>query len=89
MNSSSDPLDFTDRYAWRSWLQELLATEAEAWLVAELEAALRREKGALAAYRGLPDSKKKQYMYWLQSAKREQTKLKRIEEVVKQVLDSP
>jgi uncharacterized protein YdeI (YjbR/CyaY-like superfamily) len=52
----------------------------------DLEAALRRKKGALAAYRNLPDSKKKQYLYWLQSAKREQTKLKRIEEIVRQVL---
>ncbi len=54
----------------------------------ELEAALREKKGALAAYRGLPDSKKKQYIYWLQSAKREETKSKRIEAIVKQVLDA-
>jgi uncharacterized protein YdeI (YjbR/CyaY-like superfamily) len=52
----------------------------------ELEAALRRKQGALAAYRHLPDSKKKQVLYWLQSAKRKQTKLKRIEEILRQVL---
>jgi uncharacterized protein YdeI (YjbR/CyaY-like superfamily) len=51
----------------------------------ELEAALRRKKGAIAAYRALPNSKKKQYVYWIQSAKREQTVLKRVEQVVKQV----
>jgi uncharacterized protein YdeI (YjbR/CyaY-like superfamily) len=53
----------------------------------ELEAVLRRTKGAIAAYRNLPDSKKKQYMYWVQSAKREQTKLKRIKQIVKHVID--
>jgi uncharacterized protein YdeI (YjbR/CyaY-like superfamily) len=52
----------------------------------ELVAALRQKKGAIAAYRGLPDSKKKQYVYWIQSAKRDQTRRKRIEEIVKRVL---
>jgi uncharacterized protein YdeI (YjbR/CyaY-like superfamily) len=52
----------------------------------ELEAALRQKRGALAAYRDLTDTKKKQYLYWLQSARREGTKRKRIEEIVKQVL---
>jgi len=53
----------------------------------ELETALRRTKGAITAYRKLPDSQKKQYVYWLQSAKQEQTKVKRIMEIVKQVID--
>ncbi len=52
----------------------------------ELETALRRRKGAIAAYRELPPSKKKQCIYWLQSAKRNDTKRKRIEEIVNQVL---
>ncbi len=51
----------------------------------ELRAALRRKKGAIAAYRSLPDSQKKQYVYWIQSAKREQTKRKRIAEIVRKV----
>jgi uncharacterized protein YdeI (YjbR/CyaY-like superfamily) len=54
---------------------------------AELEAALRRRKGAIAAYRNLPESQKKQYMYWIQSAKLEQTKRKRIEEIIKRVIE--
>jgi uncharacterized protein YdeI (YjbR/CyaY-like superfamily) len=54
----------------------------------ELETALRLKRGALAAYRELTDTKKKQYLYWLQSAKREETKRKRIKEIVKQVLKS-
>lgn len=52
----------------------------------ELEAALRRKQGALQAYRGLPNSKKKQYIYWLQSAKGEQTKRKRIARIVREVV---
>jgi uncharacterized protein YdeI (YjbR/CyaY-like superfamily) len=52
----------------------------------DLEAALRRTKGAVAAYRNLPDSKKKQYVYWVQRAKRMETKKKRIGEIVKLVL---
>jgi uncharacterized protein YdeI (YjbR/CyaY-like superfamily) len=47
-----------------------------------LEAALRQHEGALAAYRALPDSRKKQYIYWLQRAKREETKQRRIQKIV-------
>jgi uncharacterized protein YdeI (YjbR/CyaY-like superfamily) len=54
---------------------------------AELQAALRRRKGALAAYRSLPDSHKKRYVYWIQSAKRDETKRKRIEKIVREVLE--
>jgi len=43
----------------------------------DLEKALRKIGGALSAYWALPDSCKKQYIYWLQSAKREATKQKR------------
>jgi uncharacterized protein YdeI (YjbR/CyaY-like superfamily) len=185
MEEKSSPLDFSDRLAWRSWLEDHHATSSEAWLIIqrvgskleglsldqaveealcygwidgklqrlddqryllrfsprkpnsvwsirniqrveelvrrgvmteagmtavqegkksgqweaaidrentdvippELEAALRRRKGAIAAYRNLPESQKKQYMYWIQSAKREQTKGKRIEEIIKKVLE--
>jgi uncharacterized protein YdeI (YjbR/CyaY-like superfamily) len=51
-----------------------------------LESALRKEAGALSAYRSLPASRKKQYIYWLQTAKREETKQKRIRKIVDQVL---
>lgn len=51
----------------------------------ELELALEQQPGALSAYRALPDSRKKQYIYWLQQAKREETKQKRIQKIVKQV----
>jgi uncharacterized protein YdeI (YjbR/CyaY-like superfamily) len=52
----------------------------------ELEAALRRRKGAIAAYRALPASRKKQYIYWLQSAKRAVTRRKRIAKIVEEVM---
>jgi uncharacterized protein YdeI (YjbR/CyaY-like superfamily) len=51
----------------------------------DLEAALRAREGALAAYRSLPASRKKQYIYWLQSAKRPATKERRIERIVDEV----
>jgi uncharacterized protein YdeI (YjbR/CyaY-like superfamily) len=51
-----------------------------------LERSLRRKKGGLAAYRGLPKSRKKQYIFWLQSAKREETKNRRIQKIVEEVL---
>jgi uncharacterized protein YdeI (YjbR/CyaY-like superfamily) len=53
----------------------------------ELERELQKVEGAVAAYQSLPDSRKKQYIYWLQSAKREETKQKRIAKIVDEVLD--
>jgi predicted DNA binding CopG/RHH family protein len=52
----------------------------------DLESALRKVAGALSAYRSLPTSRKKQYIYWLQSAKRGETKQKRIQKIVEEVL---
>jgi len=54
----------------------------------ELESALRNHAGALSAYQALPDSRKKQYIYWLQTAKREETKHRRIHKIVDEVLKS-
>jgi uncharacterized protein YdeI (YjbR/CyaY-like superfamily) len=52
----------------------------------DLEKALRRRKGAIAAYRALPASRKKQYIYWLQSAKRPATRRRRIEKIVEEAV---
>jgi len=52
----------------------------------ELESALRKIDGAIAAYHSLPDSRKKQYIYWLQTAKQEATKQRRIQKIVQEVL---
>ncbi len=52
----------------------------------DLERALRRHKAALAAYRALPASQKKQFIFWLQTAKTEPTRNRRIAEIIRRVL---
>ena len=69
--------------------QSAIARENTQIIPPDLNAALRRKKGALAAYRELPDSKKKRYVYWLQDAKREDTRRKRIDEIIKRTVGEP
>jgi uncharacterized protein YdeI (YjbR/CyaY-like superfamily) len=52
----------------------------------DLERELRKTKGAISAYRSLPDSRKKQFIYWLQTAKRKETKQRRIQKIMDEVL---
>jgi len=52
----------------------------------ELEQVLRREPGAIDAYLALPASRKKQYIYWLQSAKSGKTKQTRIIKIIQEVM---
>lgn len=54
---------------------------------AELEEVLQKQAGAIAAYQALTDSRKKQYIYWLQTAKRQETKQRRIQKIVEEVLN--
>ena len=51
-----------------------------------LEKALQKHEGGIAAYRALPASRRKQIIYWLQSAKRQTTVQRRIQSVVEEVL---
>jgi uncharacterized protein YdeI (YjbR/CyaY-like superfamily) len=51
-----------------------------------LKKALNRQKGAVAAFRTLPESRKKQLLHWLSTAKRRQTQEKRIRAIVDEVL---
>ena len=53
---------------------------------AELERVLRLRDGGIEAYRALPDSRKKQFIYWLQTAKRDSTKRRRVGRIVEEVL---
>jgi uncharacterized protein YdeI (YjbR/CyaY-like superfamily) len=53
---------------------------------ADLERSLRRRKGALSAYRSLTASRKKQLLHWIATAKRPETRLKRIETIVDQLM---
>jgi uncharacterized protein YdeI (YjbR/CyaY-like superfamily) len=49
----------------------------------ELEAALATRPGAGNGFARLPDSLKKQLIYWVASAKREETRRRRIDEVIR------
>jgi len=50
----------------------------------ELRKALRGRKGALAGYRGLPDSRKKQLLHWLLTARSAATRQRRLEATVRE-----
>ena len=52
-----------------------------------LEIALRKIDGALVSYQNLPDSRKKRYIYWLQSSKKEETKQSRIQKIIDEILN--
>lgn len=52
----------------------------------DLETALRGILGGLDAYQALPASRKKQLIFWLQSAKREETRKRRIKSIIEEVL---
>lgn len=49
----------------------------------ELDSTLRKIDGAISAYHSLSDSRKKQYIYWLQTAKREATKQRRTQKMAR------
>jgi uncharacterized protein YdeI (YjbR/CyaY-like superfamily) len=51
-----------------------------------LKKALNRRKGAVAAFRALPMSRKKQLLHWLNSAKRPETEERRIRAILDEVL---
>jgi uncharacterized protein YdeI (YjbR/CyaY-like superfamily) len=53
----------------------------------DLASALHKVNGGIAAYQTLPASRKKQYIYWLQSAKRKDTKQSRIQKIIEEILD--
>jgi uncharacterized protein YdeI (YjbR/CyaY-like superfamily) len=67
--------------------QAAIDRENPEYVPPDLEAALNHDPGAWDAYRKLPDSKKKYYVYWLQSAKQKQTKKKRIAEILRLMRD--
>ena len=63
-----------------------LASERTDVIPADLEKALRRRKGALAGYKKLTDSRKRQILHQLLSAKNPATRQRRIEAIVQHVL---
>jgi uncharacterized protein YdeI (YjbR/CyaY-like superfamily) len=66
-----------------SWSQ---ADEVDALVVpADLASALAASPGAASAYDALPDSGKRQYLWWIHSAKRPATRADRITETVRRL----
>jgi uncharacterized protein YdeI (YjbR/CyaY-like superfamily) len=52
----------------------------------DLEAALKERKEALESYIALPASRKKHFIFWLQTAKQEKTKRQRIKAIIRELL---
>lgn len=67
---------------WRAALQR----EQVDLIPEDLERALNQVDDGVDAYIALPDSRKKQLIYWLQSAKREETRKRRIKSIIEEVL---
>jgi uncharacterized protein YdeI (YjbR/CyaY-like superfamily) len=66
-----------------SWSQ---TDEVDALIVPpDLQSALVAAPEAMAAYRALVDSAKKQYLWWIHTAKRPATRTKRIEETIRRL----
>ena len=51
----------------------------------DLDHALRRVPGSLEAFRGLPPSRRQQLVYWLESAKRQETRERRIKAILLEI----
>ncbi len=64
--------------------QAAIAREQTDRIPAELGKALRRRKGALAGFRGLADSRKKQLLHWFLTAKSEATRQRRLEAILRE-----
>jgi uncharacterized protein YdeI (YjbR/CyaY-like superfamily) len=66
-----------------SWSQ---TDEVDALIVPpDLQAAFESNPDAQAAYQALVDSAKKQYLWWIHSAKRPATRVNRIEETIRRL----
>jgi len=67
--------------------QAAIARENPDYILPELAAALHQDPAAGHAYQKLPASRKKRYIYWLQSAKKKETRLKRITKILQLLRD--
>ena len=66
--------------------QAALRRERVDELPSELEEALRKAEGAAPAFRKLPDSMKKRYIYCVESAKRDDTRRRRARRITDEIL---
>ncbi len=62
--------------------EQALKREQTQEIPEDLRNALRRRKGALRGYRELSASRKKQLLYWIDSAKKPKTRARRIQAIV-------
>jgi uncharacterized protein YdeI (YjbR/CyaY-like superfamily) len=69
--------------AWDNAIQREQTNEIPKILLTEL----RQQEGALVAYKAIKNSRKKQLLYWLESAKRETTKKQRIQAIIDEALE--
>ena len=69
------------------WAAALQREDVEA-IPPDLKRALRQHTGALRQFKKLTSSQKKQYLWWISSAKREATRAKRIQAIVDRVTKS-
>lgn len=64
--------------------QAAIARERTDLIPEDLAKALRKRKGAIGGYRGLTNSRKKQLLHWLLTAKSQATRQRRLEEIVQE-----
>ena len=64
-----------------------IRSEQTELIPSDLEKALRRRKGALAGYRSLPHSRKKQLLHSLFTSKSEATRQRRIDAIVQEIVE--
>lgn len=67
--------------------QAAIDRENPEYLPPDLEQAFKQDPEVGNAFRKLPESKRKMYVYWLQSAKQKKTKKKRVVEIIRFVRD--
>lgn len=72
----------TFRYVARGASRELTPDLAGLEMPADLKKALKANAGAMKGFEGFSPSGQKQLLYWLNMAKREETRAKRIVEIV-------
>lgn len=66
------------------WTAALQRENVDA-IPSDLESALRNHEGALEHFKNLTPSQKKQHFWWIASARREETRAKRIQAIVESV----
>lgn len=61
--------------------------EAPATIPRYIQTALRKEPAAWSHFQGLPPSHRRRYLGWIESAKREDTKVRRLQEAVRLLVE--